>query len=187
MALIVSLSDMKTYLGISGTTYDSQVTAMINAATKRMEQRAGRCFLPVTETIYLNGNGQEVIWLPEPADSVTSVHEDNTRTWDAGSLVSSEDYMVDGCQLERLDTIWMLGQRNIKVVYSVGFSTMPADITDAAKVQVAAMFSTWLAAKKGQNILQSERIETWSRTYLERHALEPEVETICDSYAPERT
>jgi len=72
------------------------------------------------------------------------------------------------------------------VVYLAGFATIPDDLTDACRRQLAAMYSAWKLAKQGRDIVRSENVGGWVTTYLERHGLLPEVAAVCRGYRAER-
>jgi hypothetical protein len=47
-----TLADLKTYLGISGTTDDARLELAVEAASRAIDMECSRRFFPVTETRY---------------------------------------------------------------------------------------------------------------------------------------
>ena len=182
---LITVAQAKSYLGI---TDETLLSTLIAGAQARMEHACGRHLASASRTEVLDGDGTRVLYLAEPADAdaVTSVHVDSDRAWGDDALISSDDLLVDGCRLEYLDHIWCVGQRNVRVIYPVGFATSPGDLTDAATIQVAALFSQWKRAKAGRDLLESENVAGWIKTYLARAGLEPEVADVVARYRAER-
>ncbi len=165
---------------------DEVIAGIIAAAQEAMERYCGRALESVTRTEYLHGTGKRLLWLSEPAESIISIHIDAGHEWPDSTLVDPADYMVNGCEVEYLDHIWPLGRRNVKVVYRAGFTSVPSDITHAARVQVAAMYSAWKLAKQGLDVVSDQRVESWSQSYLMRYGLQREVCDILSHYRAER-
>jgi len=189
---LVSLDDVKTYLGVTADTDNTLIGQMIDAAQEAMEKYAGRHFLNATVTEYLNGTGKRTLFLQEPPDGgdsgVTSIYVDSARAWAAANLIDSDDYQVDSgdCCVHYLDHIWTMGQRNVRVIYTAGFATVPDDLEFACRIQVAALYSAWGMAKQAKDILESESVEGWTQKFLKRKGLMVEVGEICDRYVPAR-
>lgn len=87
------------------------------------------------------------IMLPvAPVTAVTSVHDDSDRDYDAGDLVASGDYDLDGdtglivLRPTRSHGGWSSSYAAIKVVCTAGFTTVPDDIKHAAIVQTMAWY-----------------------------------------------
>ncbi len=77
--------------------------------------------------------------------------------------------------------IRMSAQRNVQIVYAVGFATVPDDLSAALQVQVRKAYSEWLAGKKGMDILKSQSVEGWMQTFVAR-GLDPWVADVLSSY-----
>lgn len=82
MALLVTLSDMKSRLGITGTTYDDFLTEQITMVSEAIENYCGRVFTSTTYTQtyygddYRNDNDAEkLITFHYPVTAVTSIKE----------------------------------------------------------------------------------------------------------------
>ena len=189
MALITT-AQAKTHLGVTGSDDDDVIGDMIGAATEAMEQACRRHLDPATVTEYLDGTGSRLLWLNEPPDGghdgITSIHSDSARAWAAASLVDSDDYYVDGCQVEYLDHAWVRGNRNVRVIYEAGYATVPDDLGQACKAQVAKLYSEWGAAKAALNILEDHSVEGWKQTFRAHGGLDPECADIVTRYIAAR-
>jgi len=181
---LTTLVAAKIHLGVSGTSDDAVITAMIAEATKMMETAAHRHLESESVTKTFSGRGSYRLYLPEPAESVTSIHVSDEQEWTSANLVASTGYVVDSCMIERLDQIWTKGQRNIRVIFLGGYVTTPDDLARACKRQVAQMYSEWAAEKDGTNILESRKVESWQEKWIEHRFLDQQVEAICNLYHP---
>ena len=185
MALI-TVDEAKDYLGLSGDTYNTLLTTLVDVATADLEREAGRHLATYARTEVLNGTGHELLWLAEPAESVTSVHMDSDQEWDDDSLEDSGDYLVDGCRIEKLDGVWSKAQRNVQVIYKAGYTTPTADLKHAAKIQTAYLYSRRAQAQKALDVVASHNVEGWSETFKAVVDVHPSAARIVKRYRPER-
>jgi len=184
---LLSVSEAKLHLGLSVATDNYPIGEMIDAAARAMEGYAGRHLISTSRTEVLNGRGRVSLWLAEPAESVTSVHESSSQSWTEATLVDSDDYYVDGCQVERLDGIWLNAQRGVRAVYAVGYATVPDDLKQACKIQVGVWYAEWQRTKEGLDNLARIRAETLDRAYAPQTDLDPRAKAILDAgYIPAR-
>lgn len=188
---LVSLADAKTYLGLTGSDNDTVIQNMLDGIDKRFEAYCKRRLVSTTLTETLDGSGKTRLWLPQPAESITSVHVSANQEWTAANLVDASEYDIipdhgngraDGIRLQRYDyEIWEVGRLNIRVVFLAGFATPPADLVEAAKVQFAFDYQLWDAQKKGFNIVKSNSEEGWNATFLPHTELHPMAAALLDS------
>lgn len=183
---LTTLALAKTYLGVSGSDDDATIGGFLDAVTDAFEKYTGRHLVSATETEYLNGTGSRLIYTREPAESITTIHVDSARSWGAANLVSSDDYLQDGCQINHLDHIWSVGVRNVRIVYSAGFATIPDDIQQACKMQVNWLYTEWQRAKAGGANKAAMNVLGWNERYLQQKGLMPEVRAILDKCVPAR-
>jgi len=189
---LVTLADMKTWLGVSGTSEDTEIQDMLLSVTRILEREAGRHLLSTTSTVILDGMGTANLWLPEGAESVTSVHESTSQDWTDAYLTDSDDYVLlpnEGIHRMRLykpSGFWLHADACVRAVFAAGFATVPADLKDAVKTEVPRVYQAWKAAKQGHNILKSVRVETWSLDFLEHDGLDKRTREIINQYVPPR-
>lgn len=137
--MLVTLSDMKAYLGISGSTYDDFLTGQIGLMSDTIETYCRRIFSQTTytETIYSSdyplSNTLETFMFP--LISVTSVTEDSI-------LLASDQYRVHKPtgRIIRPDGYFNGGTSTV-LVYSAGYATIPTPIQDAVYSLVAARYN----------------------------------------------
>jgi len=192
--MLDTLANVKTFLDVSASTDDAVITEMIEAAGVSMagDDGAGRTLESGTKTEVQSGKilCAYRLYLLEPVDPagiITSIYVSSDQNWVAANLVDADDYYLDADNrqvVERLDATWPRGQRNIRVIYPIGFSAPPENLQYALKVQVARMYSAWKVAQDGRNVVSAETVEGWQRTYLAHTGLDPEVQRILRVYRP---
>lgn len=127
------------------TKYDTLFATLITAVSRRFESFCNRTFeynSAITE--YYSGNGERgYIYVKRPPiATVTSIHDDVDRDFDSTTLVDADYYVVFDDRVEMKYSAFTKGLKNIKIIYSGGYSTatLPADIRLAAMMQVAFVF-----------------------------------------------
>ena len=159
MAKAITLEEAKLYMGVTASTDDDQINVFIEQSTTEMEKFAGRHLVGVTITEQISGESEPLLFLNEPAETVTTVHVDSARTFAASSLLDANNYLIDGATLEYLDGCWTWGQRNIKVVYAAGFATVPDEIKGWCMIEVGRRYSSMNRARKALDIVDDINIE----------------------------
>lgn len=190
---LVSLSDAKAFLGITGTSQDKRLAGVLAGVEKAVRTYCHRDFTSKERTEYYNGNNRQRLALRErPVTTVTSVQLDNTgyfgkasgsfgasstltegTSWvlsydsrDSGVSDSGVLIKLPGVQStfvtisEQREAIWPLGVGNIKVVYTAGYTTIPADLQLAVKMLTSL---THASADQG-GPLESETLGDYSYT-----------------------
>jgi hypothetical protein len=169
---LVSVEDLKGFMGgLSGSGQDPRLEEAINAASAIVSEDLGRILVgaapttpfAVTEYHTILENTHELCLLDWPIVSVTSIHEDGSRTYDATTLLTpATDYIIDGKDGRILRVTsgggaraWLTGFEAIKVVALVGYkdqagnpaaaANLPSDLKDVC---------CWIAARLFQ---ESER------------------------------
>jgi len=97
MNYYVNLYDLKSRLGISVTTYDSLLEAMMDAASRYVEELARRKFYSWRASLYFDtGAETDFLLLPEDLLSVTSLAADSEldATYDGEAWAENTDYML---------------------------------------------------------------------------------------------
>lgn len=184
---LTTVANVKTFLGISVSTYDTLIEDLIDGCTDWIEKYCGgrRFFNDGSTAVTTYFDGGEVdrlkmrLFLPNfPILAITSVSYRSgtydSPTWNAYS--ASSDYI-------RKDTTGELyfpgglpsGVQNIRVVYRGGYTTLPDDLIVACTRIVAKVFGK----RKAQGVL-NESIGGGSLAWNE--SMDPEVKSILDSY-----
>lgn len=212
---LVTVSAVKTFLGITGTAEDAKLAALVLAADRAIKVDTG-CDIEsgtygtsasaVTNGLgdsgYYSGDNSEMLLLRQrPVTAVASIYVDDTGRFgdnpdgafaSSTLLTAGTDYVVmwDGtlpgattrcskcAMVKRLNGLWPGAWRysrgtinpqltnqhgNIKVSYTAGYTTVPADIAYACTLVVAFMRRTVVYA--GMNP-QSEHYEDYGYSLM---------------------
>lgn len=139
---LTSLSDVKESLGITDGSKDSLITRKINQATDMIEGYVGLDHdHHLKETTYTNeeyaGTGTiDLILKARPVTAVSSIQARDSITNDPNfTTLDTENYFID----EHSGVVGGLssfygGYNRWRVSYTAGFSTIPADLAEAAVI-----------------------------------------------------
>lgn len=146
---LTTLANIKEQLGIVGTSTtfpDAYLNNVIARASHTIERLCGRALVSASYTEYVDGDGTKFLNLrrgPFPTTagvtSVSSITYSSTAS-ETATAVATGDYFLRGVltdgwylksYLESNGGTWSTGQRNYKVVYTAGFSTVPYDLEQA--------------------------------------------------------
>lgn len=118
----IALADAKTHLNITGTTYDTELQAMLDAAEAAIEQKCG-LLTTASRTERIKGGGLGLVLANTPVVSLTSVTpvDGTAYTLDDLDLDTNAGVVerADGCRFP-------VGRYD--VVYVTGRSSLPADL-----------------------------------------------------------
>jgi hypothetical protein len=127
----------------STTTYpDATITAKHAAIKTRFERIIGVALSSTAYTEYYDGDGTDTLYLnhhqpwadatPSPVTltSVTIIATDNTET--AFTTAELADVVKYPDKLVRRSGVFVSGNRNVKIVFTCGYTTVPEDIKQAA-------------------------------------------------------
>lgn len=144
MGDLTTAANVKTYLGITGTSDDALIARIVSAVSARIESHCGRTLTTATYTSeYYDSIGDTRI-VPKnvPVTTLTTVVEN-------GTTLSASDYASDGYTITRLSNgavvAWASGERVIALTYTAGLGTaaggtLPADLVELATAQAANEF-----------------------------------------------
>jgi len=148
-----TVAAIKTALGLTGTQVDTLVEECVNQASEMVEQAWGRHIVSrgaLTEYHPRRGGGTfggpELYVNEWPIVSVTSVHEDPNRDYDADTLLTVTDDYIASAPVGKIIRVssalpigWSCAWRAVKVIYVAGYQNTDADITGAAAVPAAIL------------------------------------------------
>lgn len=144
---LISLTEAKSYLKITGSGEDAILTDFVDSISKAVATYCRRKLVKATFTEYYNGGGIGRINLKNyPIVSITTIHDDSNRTYDATTLVDSDDYYFDADKgfVELYDGgIFTDSVQNVKIVYLAGYvagTDMPYDIELACKIWLSKVY-----------------------------------------------
>jgi hypothetical protein len=138
-----------------------------DSGTQTMESATYTMY--VDARMYQDPTRPASMFLPvNPLVSVTSVHIDPERDYDAATLQASSTYDLDlyaGAIVLRDDAVdsWSTAVRANKVVAVCGYATVPDDLAEAAIIQAAHIFTNKGTAGRrskstGQNSISADRL-----------------------------
>lgn len=161
---LVTAAEYKTSRGISGTAYDTRIGEAIDVASARVREYCGRNltngFESAARTEVYDGTGTDMLQLREwPEITITSVKFLSSVASGAavyGETLDASGYYADERgRLYRTNGVgwawthdgttrdeWPEGNRNIQVVYTGGFSTVPDNLKEAVMILVDAWFQS---------------------------------------------
>lgn len=209
---LTTRSAIKEWLGISSTTYDTLIDNIGDRAESRILSLCNRPdgFASGSKTEYFDGeNADRIVLTNTPVTAISTVQalangsvvdtlqsteytvDQNsgalgldltyTSRWLNGRQLYSNDYGTsDGLRL--LKPNFPHGWRNIKVVYTGGYATIPGDLAQACIEYAAFMFRarsinpalashtlgqhSWTVGPEGFTTFEKYLTETWLRNYI---------------------
>lgn len=92
-----------------------------------------------------DGDGGLALFLTQtPVNSITTVHQDSSRTFGTDTLVASTDYVSYANGKLFADGIrWYTGAKTIKIAYNAGYSTIPAPLEQACLIIVDYLYKAF--------------------------------------------
>lgn len=133
---MITLTELKSYLNITDTSKDVFLQSCIDSSVKEIEDFCNRKISTGTYTEFLDGNSKSEIYLRNtPINTITSIsYFDGYDTYD--NIFISGDTPLNSAQIiSQSNSVRLLkgyffykGCKNIKIVYTAGYSTTPDDI-----------------------------------------------------------
>ena len=149
---LVSTTSMNSYLGIaSSSTEESECDLLINAAStmaatlcqRGIDENGVSRFLATSRTEYYDGDGSDTLHVKAyPLTLVTTLYVDPDRDYGSSTLVESTDYVTyeNEGMIKTDGALLSGGFKSIKLTYTGGYSTVPADLQHAVKELVAFLY-----------------------------------------------
>ena len=143
------------------TSKDDMLEDWIDWVSGKFEDDIGNVVKVIEKTVYLDGSGSQYQYLPfhpivalytdDSTDAEDSLQYRSTATADWANLLTDSSYIhidtEDSDKIELLGTTpFHLGQKNIKVHYWAGFSSVPGSIRVAV---LEALQMMWNNSKQG--------------------------------------
>lgn len=118
-------------------TDQSEIEALIDAASALANQYARRRLAAREYTVELDGSGRDTLVLPAyPIGEVSAVYIDSARAFpDASAVTDYVRYDDEGILYRAAG--WPAEKKNVRVVYTAGLDPVPADLRDAVLEVVA--------------------------------------------------
>lgn len=126
--------EVKDYINIKGddNTVDNLLNDLIGRISTAFESFCGRPFISASYTEYYDGDGSNMLFVDKyPLTSIDSINDDTSWSWGASTLIAATNYRIADERYVILDTTLSKGNQNVKIVYTGGYSTIPADLKQA--------------------------------------------------------
>lgn len=91
---LCSLSQLKTHLGVTVTTYDTQLTQWLDAAISAVINYCGTSFEQATRTEYYQPDGYKIVLQNRPVISITEVYENASAYWGQATNPWTSDFLL---------------------------------------------------------------------------------------------
>jgi hypothetical protein len=150
---LTDITAAKEYLkiGSSTTNDDNLIQGLINACSTAIENYCRRSFKTQIYSEYYDGTGTKSINLKNyPVTAVSAVAIDGVTVANTSYICKTDQGVlvrkaapIPGL---RIGANWPIGDWNIKVDYTGGYATIPADVELACKMFVAAVYKADIAA-----------------------------------------
>lgn len=132
---LISMEQAKMVLGakVTDETQENLLTFCVNSASELCNTYTGRLLKSRNNTEYYNGDGTETIIVANyPITTLTSVYQDANQVFGADTLISATALRVVPNDMRNMivyyNCAFTPGVRNLKVVYTGGLLTIPADL-----------------------------------------------------------
>lgn len=142
---LISLADVKDYIGIEvkSSADDAVIVDLIDRMTARFESHCDRNFNARSYTEQYDGEGTKYLFPKNyPIISVSSIFDDSDWSFAASTEITSTTYRIQDeiCIVRKTGNIFTTGTQNLQVTYSGGYTSIPADIKQAAVEEVSRTF-----------------------------------------------
>jgi len=130
--MIVTLAEMKEYLGITDATYDDYLTQQLTMVNSAIENYCGRKFDEVTYTQEFYRDDSHDVSVPDlytyhyPISSVASIQDEDGADYTEYRLAKRKGKLTKECGLRK--DIWFRCSRKLTVVYTAGYDEKPEDL-----------------------------------------------------------
>lgn len=127
MYKIVTLDEVKSFLKISGNTYDTFLNALIDDATEAIESYIGKRIITRQFIEYHDGKSKEsLITNQYPIYNIDSIYDDADHDFESEDLIATDDYRIyyDEGRVELVNDEGSFdnGKQNVKITYKAGYS-----------------------------------------------------------------
>jgi len=143
-----TLAGVKPFLriGSADTTFDVQLQSFITGLSFEFNRYCRREIKARDRTDYYDGTGSSKLFVHHyPINTITTLHVDPDRDYEAGDLIASGDYIL----YKEIGLITLAGSvfgespLEIKLVYNGGYTPIPADVLGAFRAQLKYLFNRW--------------------------------------------
>ncbi len=162
---LVTLAEIKTYMGITGSGEDALLTIFQEAVEQQILNYCDVEFTPTIVTNEIHDGSRADIIVPEniPIISVESVVFSVRPDGSEGTeLVAEDEYYFDENAITLVNQVTPFYRGNVRVDYTHGYATVPADVKLAVYEAVKANYQR---RKRNSEDVSSRRKQDEAETY----------------------
>ncbi len=141
---LTDLENAKVWLAVEplDVEFDTEIEKLIDSVSWQFNTFTKRRLLARALTEYYEGDGTTKFKAPEyPINSITTLHIDSERAYGADTLIDSAKYTFDKAGFITLDeSTFSTSPKAIKLVYNVGYTTIPLDLNVACLDQIKWLY-----------------------------------------------
>lgn len=182
---LLSLANLKVYLQITSSDKDAILTDIKDFVEDFCKKYTGKDFLVTSYTIYRDGDNTRTLNVEQyPITAITSIHKDANRSFGSDTLIPTASIITNDSEswasgiIELYDDTFTRGIKNIKVILSAGYSTIPQDLQFAV-AEICARVYTMQDKRLFGQITQTVGQRTLS---LDMEALPKRAKATLDRY-----
>jgi uncharacterized phiE125 gp8 family phage protein len=183
---LLSLADLKEYLGLTDTSQDSIVGLILDAVCQQFNEYTGRTLAQNALTEYYDGCDDDAVLqlrsYPVASSPTIQIYDDVDNVFGADTLIDSTAIRVNNLtgQVRLIGDVLSDGFQNIKVVYTAGWAigSVPSDLRLAA-CEMCGFF--WQRALKKDWSLSSVSLGNASIS-IQENEMPRSVKLILDRY-----
>ena len=141
---LATQDEVKEYIDMPGGSSDADdvIDDLITRVSDRFHKYCGiSSFHSTTYTEYYSGQGTQELFLDQrPIISITSIKQDSEWAFGSDSTFASDNYAIQDDRVVLKDNVFSSGVRNLQVIYTAGYATIPTDLKQACIEEVARAF-----------------------------------------------
>jgi hypothetical protein len=175
--MLISVKDVKDFLGITVTTDDDKLLANCKSAQDEAGVAVDYQLEGSTFTEILDSDGTDIIQLRNlPVKSITSIYQDFDRLYPASTLIADTDYAFNPKTgiVTGIAVGFSEGINNIKAIYLAGYNglgataytALPDDLKQALVYLASALY---LEGKAGVNVFENQEL-IYRPSYMKKEA-----------------
>lgn len=178
---LITLDEIKSYDGMTGSNaeVDDELDNIAERISKIFETYCGRVFDSATYTECYDGEGSNCIYLKHyPITSVSGIYDDGEWGWEESYLVDSNNYRIKDERAVVLKESYTFYDyiQNVKIVYTAGYSTIPADLKHVCIIETLRSFKS----RKEPSVI-SKSLADGTVSYVAKEFL-PQTKIVLDRY-----
>jgi hypothetical protein len=135
---LTDLATVKGWLSMTGTSDDGLLASLITACSAAIQSYLNRNFAQQAYTELRNGTGtSRMVVANYPLVSVQSVLVNGQAVQQSSDGFTQYGWTFDDRGLTMIGDVWARGTRNVQIIYTAGYASVPLDIAQTCAEWVA--------------------------------------------------